>query len=69
MIPKQNNWIPLTKKIIQTVLGQPDTGSPNISVLQIITIIMINEIMQNNIPAIEDINKGTVEKPIMLSIE
>ena len=37
MIPVQNNCTPLTKNIIQTKLGHPSTGSPNISVLTIIT--------------------------------
>ena len=42
MIPRQNNWIPLTKKMIQTRLGHPDVGSPNISVLIMIKIIAIS---------------------------
>lgn len=67
MIPKQNSWIPLTKNIIQTRLGQPDVGSPNIRVLTIMNIIIIKAIKQNNIPVIELIARGAVEKAIIPS--
>ena len=67
IIPIQNNWTPLTKKIIHAKLGQPDVGSPNISVFMIITIIIINAIRQNIIPAIELIASGAVEKAVIPS--
>ena len=67
MIPIQNSWIPLTKKIIQAKLGQPDVGSPKIIVLIIIAIIKMNAIIQKIIPAIELIASGTVEKAIIPS--
>ena len=68
MIPKQNNWIPLTKKIIHTRLGQPAVGSPKMIVLAIIMIIIMKEIIQKRIPAIELIAKGAVEKATIPSI-
>ena len=54
-IPKKNNCSPLKNVIIHTRLGHPDTGSPNINVFAIITIININEIKQNNNPMWADI--------------
>lgn len=35
-IPRQNSCTPLIKEIMHTRDGQPDTGSPNISVLMTI---------------------------------
>lgn len=61
-MPRQNNWIPLTKKIIHTKLGHPDVGSPNIRVFIMIIKIIINAMIQKIIPAIELIASGAVEK-------
>ena len=56
IIPKENNWIPLTIKIIQTRDGQPLVGSPKINVLKIkgVTIYL------------KDISQG---EPVTLTIE
>ena len=54
---------------MQTILGQPPVGSPKIKVLTMIIIIIIKEIKQNNIPIIEAIESGTVEKATILSNE
>ena len=59
--------MPLTKKMIHTKLGQPDVGSPKISVLTIITNIMMNAIMQKIIPVIELIASGAVENAVIPS--
>ena len=67
IIPIQNSWIPLTKKMIHTKLGQPDVGSPTISVLTIIIRIKMNDIRQKIIPTIELIANGAVEKAIIPS--
>lgn len=67
MIPIQNNWIPLTKKIIHTKLGHPEVGSPNISVLIMINNISRKAIRQKIIPAIELIARGAVENAMMPS--
>ena len=45
--PKKNNCTPDTKITIHASEGHPDTGSPNASVLIIITSIAINAIKQN----------------------
>lgn len=67
IIPMQNNWIPLTKKIIHTNDGQPDVGSPIIRVLIMITNIRIKDIRQNIIPIIELIANGVVENAVIPS--
>ena len=59
--PKKNNCTPDTKITIHASEGHPDTGSPNASVLIIITSIAINAIKQNITPIIADITKGAVE--------
>ena len=48
-MPKQNNCIPLTKNIIQIVLGHPATGSPNAKVFITIISIKIKETIQNKV--------------------
>ena len=68
IMPIENSWIPLTKKMIQAILGQPDVGSPKINVLTIIMIIKINAIKQNKIPMNADITNGVVEKDTIPSI-
>ena len=68
-IPKKNNCSPLKNVIIQARLGHPDTGSPNINVFAIITIININEIKQNNKPIFADIVNGFDDVEVMASNE
>ena len=65
----QNNWRPLTRKIIQTKDGQPDVGSPKIRVLIIIMIIIKNAIKQKRTPKTDDKTNGTVEKAVIPSKE
>ena len=68
IIPKQNNWMPLTKNNIHTRLGHPEVGSPYMIVLIIIKIIMQNAMKQNIIPVKEIMASGTVEKATIPSI-
>ena len=67
MIPRENIWIPLTIKIIQTSEGQPLVGSSKINVFTIITKIIKNEIKQNNNPIADEIRSGAVEKAVIPS--
>ena len=68
MIPRQNNWIPLTKKMIQTRLGHPVVGSPKARVLIIITNIIMNDTRQKIKPTIEAMANGAVEKATIPSM-
>ena len=54
--------------MIHTRLGQPAVGSPKMIVLAMIMIIIMKEIIQKRIPAIELIAKGAVEKATIPSI-
>ena len=68
IIPIQNSCIPLIINMIHTKLGHPATGSPYISVLIIINIIIINDIKQNVMPITADNTRGVVEKAAIPSI-
>ena len=68
-MPVQNNWMPPTIKIMHTKDGQPDTGSPQISVRTTITTIIKNDIRQNSTPAIEARESGATENPVIPSSE
>ena len=52
---------------MHTKEGQPETGSPYVHVLTIITIIIINASKQNRTPAKVAIIKGAVEKAVIPS--
>lgn len=67
IIPKENNWIPLTINIIQTSEGHPLVGSPKIKVLKIITSINKNDTKQNIKPIAEEIRSGVVENAVIPS--
>ena len=54
--------------MIQARLGQPPTGSPQIKVLQIITIIIINAMKQNRTPKNAAMVNGTVVKATIPSM-
>ena len=64
----QKSCTPLTSRIIHASDGHPEVGSPNTSVLTIITIIKINATIQNKIPRNADTASGNVENPIIPSI-
>lgn len=64
----QNSCIPAIKHIIHTSDGHPETGSPKISFLIIITKIIMNANAQNNNPANEESISGTVENATIPSI-
>ena len=68
-MPVQKNCTPLVIRIIHTSEGQPDTGSPKISLRTIINMIIIKAITQNNTPTNEAIKSGAVENAVIPSRE
>ena len=56
-------------KIIHARDGQPDTGSPQTSVLTIITRIIRKDRAQNSTPIIDANESGATENPVMPSME
>ncbi len=68
-IPVQKSWIPLTMKMMHTSDGQPDTGSPQIRVLTMMTSIMRNDSIQKHTPTTDARDSGATEKPVIPSSE
>ena len=68
-MPVQNSWTPLHSRMMQTRLGQPEVGSPNISARTMTKIMPMNASRQNRTPTPAAISSGVVEKPTMPSME
>lgn len=66
--PLQNMEMPAVKQRIHASDGQPATLSPNASVFQMITKIMIMAMTQNTSPRIADSASGAVENASMPSM-
>ena len=68
-MPIHKSCIPPIKNMIQAVLGQPETGSPNARVLIMINTISAAATSENRMPKTEARTRGAVEKAIIPSRE
>ena len=68
-MPVHSSCTPLHKRMMQTRLGQPEVGSPNISARTTTIMMPTNANTQKARPRPAAISSGAVEKPTMPSIE